>query len=294
MDTKLLEAFVALAEERQFSRAAHRLHLTQPAVSQQVKRLERRLGAELVERHARGVTLTPAGQRLLERARGVLADIAGLEATVSGEDSSLHGRLRIGYSGYHIANFLPDLLQLLQERHPSVRVSLFADLHGGLAPKAVLDGSVDFAFSRAMHHGDHVGSVVYAQDRVLIAVADDHPLAGNSSVTIDDVMDEPFITYPFARDSMVRNLVGSMAQNAGGLFSVRYAVADTPMILALVAAGLGVAQTFSSVQPLPVRGVTLLPLDGLEPLDNTIIWNRSRSSDPLHAAFIRIMREVLT
>src|SRR5690606_287506 len=106
------------------------------------------------------------------------------------------------------------------------------------------------------------------------------------------VMDEPFITYPFVRDGMVRNLVGSMAQNSGGLFSVRYAVADTPMLLALVAAGLGVAQTFSSVMPLPIQGVTLLPLEGIEPLDNTIIWNQSRAADPLRAAFIRIIRDV--
>src|SRR5699024_9445767 len=125
--------------------------------------------------------------------------------------------------------------------------------------------------SREMHHGDHVGSVVYAEDEVLIAVADDHPLADSESVTIEDVMDEPFITYPFVRDGMVRDLIGSMAQNSDGMYSVRYAVADTPMILAFVAAGLGVAQTFSSGQPLPVRGVTLLPLVGIEPLDNTII-----------------------
>jgi DNA-binding transcriptional LysR family regulator len=145
-------------------------------------------------------------------------------------------------------------------------------MHGGLAPKAVLDGTVDFAFSRAMHHGDHVGSVVYARDEVLIAVANDHPLAEKTSVTIDDVMDEPFITYPFVRDGMVRNLVGSMAQNSGGIFSVRYAVADTPMLLSLVAAGLGV--------------------EGIDPLDNTIIWNQSRAADPLHAAFIQIISDV--
>jgi DNA-binding transcriptional LysR family regulator len=105
-------------------------------------------------------------------------------------------------------------------------------------------------------------------------------------------MDEPFITYPFVRDGMVRNLVGSMAQNSGGIFSVRYAVADTPMLLSLVAAGLGVAQTFSSVMPLPVHGVTLLPLEGIDPLDNTIIWNQSRAADPLHAAFIQIISDV--
>ena len=292
MDTKLLEAFVALAEERHFGRAAIRLHLTQPAVSQQVKRLEKELGADLFERHPRGVRLTAAGTRLLERARGVLADIAAIRATTDGTSTSLHGRLRIGYSGYHIVNHLPDLLRRLHEQHPSIQVSLTADMHGGLAPKAVLDGTVDFAFSRAMHHGDHVGSVVYARDEVLIAVADDHPLAERASVTIDDVMDEPFITYPFVRDGMVRNLVGSMAQNSGGLFSVRYAVADTPMLLALVAAGLGVAQTFSSVMPLPIQGVTLLPHEGIEPLDNTIIWNQSRAADPLRAAFIRIISDV--
>lgn len=293
MDTKLLEAFVALAEEGHFGRAATRLHLTQPPVSQQVKRLEKELGTDLFERHPRGVRLTAAGLRLLEKARGILADIAEIKSTADGTNTSLHGRLRIGYSGFHVANFLPGLLKRLHDQHPSIQVSLTADMHGGLAPKAVLDGTVDFAFSREMHHGDHVGSVVYAEDEILIAVADDHPLATAESVTIEDVMDEPFITYPFVRDGMVRNLVGSMAQNSGGMFSVRYSVADTPMILALVAAGLGVAQTFSSVRPLPVRGVTLLPLEGLEPLDNTIIWNQSRASDPLHSAFIRIIRETL-
>lgn len=293
MDTKLLEAFVALAEERHFGRAATRLHLTQPAVSQQVKRLEKELGADLVERNPRGVRLTAAGLRLLDKARGVLADVAEIRSTADGTNASLHGRLRIAYSGYHVANFLPGMLRRLHDRHPSIEVSLTPGMHGGLAPKAVLDGTVDFAFSREMHHGDHVGSVVYAKDEVLIAVPDDHPLAGSERVTIEDVMDEPFITYPFVRDGMVRNLVGSMAQNSGGTFAVRYAVADTPMILALVAAGLGVAQTFSSVEPVPVRGVTLLPLDGIEPLENTIIWNQSRSADPLHAAFIAIIRESL-
>lgn len=293
MNTKLLEAFVALAEERHFGRAAARLNLTQPAVSQQAKRLEKELGTELFERHPRGVRLTSAGFRMLEKARGILADIAEIKSTADGSNTSLHGRLRIGYSGYHVANFLPKLLRRLHDEHPSIAVSLTADMHGGLAPKAVLEGSVDFAFSREMHHGEHVGSYVYAEDEILIAVADDHPLANRTSLRIEDVMDEPFITYPFVRDGMVRNLIGSMAQNSGGVFSVRYAVADTPMILALVAAGLGVAQTFSSVEPTPVRGVRLLPLEGVEPLENTIIWNESRSTDPLHATFIRILRESL-
>lgn len=235
--------------------------------------------------------MTSAGIRTLEMARGILGDIAKMRSTVDGSTTSLHGRLRIGYSGIHVADYLPKLLKRLRDEHPDIAVSLTPGMHGGLAPKAVLDGSVDFAFSREMHHGDHVGSYTYANDRVLIAVADDHRLADRESVGIEDVMDEPFITYPFVRDGMVRNLIGSMVQNAGGLFTVRYTVADTPMILALVAAGLGVAQTFSSVESSAVRGIRLLPLEGVDPLKNTIIWNDSRSSDPLHSALIRIVTE---
>lgn len=293
MDTKLLEAFVALAEERHFGMAAARLHLTQPAVSQQVKRLEKDLETELFERHPRGVRLTDAGIRLLEKARAILADVAEFRSTADGRNTSLHGRLRIGYSGYHVVNFLPKLLRRLHDEHPAIAVSLTPGMHGGLAPKAVLEGTVDFAFSREMHHGEHVGGHVYAVDDVLIAVAEGHPLAGQSTVTIEEVMNEPFITYPFVRDGMVRNIVGGMAQNSGGMFSVRYAVADTPMILALVAEGLGIAQTFSSVVPVPVSGVKLLRLEGIGPLDNTIIWNESRASEPLHAAFIKIVRDAV-
>lgn len=293
MDTKLLESFIALAEERHFGRAAARLHLTQPAVSQQVKRLERDLEAQLFERHPRGVRLTSAGARLLDRAREILSGVAELRAMADGRNRSLHGRLRIAYSGYHVVNFLPRLLRRLQEQHPAVAVSLIPGMHGGLAPKAVLEGAADFAFSREMHHGGHVGGHVYALDDVLIAVAEGHRLSDRETVSIEDVKDEPFITYPFVRDGMVRNTIGGMAQNSGGTFSVRYAVADTPMILALVAEGLGVAQTFSSVVPVPVSGVKLLKLEGIEALENTIIWNESRESEALIAAFIEIIRETL-
>jgi DNA-binding transcriptional LysR family regulator len=292
VDTKLLETFVALAEERHFGMAATRLHLTQPAVSRQIKKLESELGTDLFERLPAGIQLTPAGLRLLDKAREIIDAVDDFSSSADERNAALRGRLRIGYSGYHIINFLPRLLRRLYETHPNVSVSLSPGIHGGLAPKAVIDGSLDFAFSRKMHHGDRLGSHVYDSDEVLIAVPEDHRLASQTSVVIEDVMNEPFITYPFVREGMVRNIIGNMAQNAGGTFHVRYAVADTPMLLALVAEGLGVAQTFSSIATLPVPGVKLLKLDGVEPLDNTIIWNASKASEPLHSALLEIIRQM--
>jgi DNA-binding transcriptional LysR family regulator len=293
MDTNLIKAFVALAEENNFSRAAARLHLSQPAVSQRVKRLEREVGTQLFERTSSGAVLTSSGRRLLDKGRRILGDVDDFTAIAGNSEPHLRGHLRVAYSGYHVTRYLPGLLRRLHAAHPGITVALSSDLHGGLAPKAVLDGAVDFAFSRSIHHGDHVGYHVYALDDAAIAVPADHPLATRTAVSIEEVMDEPFITYPFLPDGMVRNMVGAMAQNSGGAFPLRYEVADTPMILALVAAGLGITQTFTSVVPSPIEGVRLVKLTGIATFENTIIWNESRSADPAHAAFIEIIKEAL-
>jgi len=190
MDPRLLRPFVVLAEELHFGRAARRLHLTQPALSQQIARLERQLGVQLFDRTPHRVELSDAGRSVLEPARAAVraaeAVVAGARAHAGGEA----GTLALGFSpgAHYVAQTA--LAELARER-PALRVSARQDNTGVLA-RLVAAGELEIALGFCAEPVDGIENEVVREERVVLAVGERHPLAGRGSAALEELADETF------------------------------------------------------------------------------------------------------
>jgi DNA-binding transcriptional LysR family regulator len=182
MELRQLSYFVTVAEELHFGRAAERLHIVQPAVSQQVRRLERELGVELFDRSPRRVTLTEAGARFLPEARAVLAAAARAKAAVAEDRSLSPGTLRLGTS----AGLGDHLDRLLDRLAPGLTVQL---VYGPAAERAeqVRDGRLDATFVRGTLHYPGLRRIPAWQEPLFAAISARHPLAGQAEVKLADL-----------------------------------------------------------------------------------------------------------
>ncbi|MET0456877.1 MAG: LysR family transcriptional regulator [Mycobacterium sp.] len=194
LDLRLLSYFVAVAEELHFGHAASRLHIAQPSLSVQIRKLEHTLGTPLFVRSSRHVDLTPAGEVLLDGARKLLTDaerIAGLTKRVGRGEP--HLRLVVGFQANAAAELTPQILNAFHDLHPDVEVEMrshdFTDPYVGLA-----DGSVDVAFVRPpVLVQDWLGlEMLFVESRLLV-VSSSSPLAGEKQMSVEQVLDQPFV-----------------------------------------------------------------------------------------------------
>jgi DNA-binding transcriptional LysR family regulator len=186
MDPRLLRPFVVLAEELHFGRAAQRLHVTQPALSQQIARLERQLGVRLLDRSTHHVQLTDAGRAVLEPAGAAVRAADAVEAAARGEA----GELSLGFSpgAHYVAQAA--LAQLARER-PALRVRARQD-NTGVLVRLVAAGELEIALGFCAEPADGVVSEVACEERAVLAVGERHPLAERGSVSLEELRSETF------------------------------------------------------------------------------------------------------
>src|SRR5689334_1858584 len=192
MDTKQLAAFCTVVERRSFSQAAEQLGVTQPAVSLQIRSLEKRLGVQLLDRSGRRVEPTEAGQRLYRSAQRLLAQEELLLAELGGEaEGELSGRLEIGASTGPGGTVLPVVLGEFQQRHPAVHVALsVSDTQHVIEQVARRELELGVVGAQRRHRGVVFES--FFRDEVVLAVPRGHRFA-NAKVTIDELRGEPIV-----------------------------------------------------------------------------------------------------
>jgi DNA-binding transcriptional LysR family regulator len=262
MELRQLDHFVAVAEERHFSRAARRLHIVQSGLSASIRSLERELGADLFVRSTRRVELSEAGRAFLPEARRVLASAAAARDAVAGVEGLLRGTLAIGIM--QILGFLelPALLGRFHREHPGVEIHLRQDAAPTLV-EDVREGRLDLAFvALPARELRGVGASTLAAEPMVLACAATHRLSAREAVTLAALRDETFVECQ--PDWGVRIAVDRAFAAAGIARRIAFEVNDVPTLLALVAHGLGV-----SVVPRWVRTaelpLTLVPLRGRAP-----------------------------
>jgi len=260
VELRHLRYFVAVAEERHFGRAAERLHMAQPPLSQQIRQLEAELGVTLLHRTTRRVELTDAGSAYLDRARGILAavDEAGAEAQLV--DQGLVGRLRIGCVGSATYSLLPALARALREELPGIDVAFRGEMLVPDQVAALLGGDIDLALLRPPVDEPGLELQPLRRDRLIVAVPDGHPLAARRRVRVADLRDEDLVVHPAHGRSVMHGLVESLCREAGFRPRIRHEVAETSTMVTFVAAGLGVAVVPEPVATLGVPGATYRPL----------------------------------
>lgn len=240
MELRQLRYLVALADERHFTRAAARCHVAQPALSQQIGKLEQELGVALFDRTTRSVTLTEAGGLLAVRARRVLAELDDAAAELQ-ELTGLHaGRVTIGVTQTPGPLDLPRLLARFHARFPQVELVVREGLSTALAQR-LRDDALDLAFLSLVEPDDVRGLELteLARERLVVALPAAHRLAGRRRLTIADLRDEEQVS--FSPGATIREAVRRAALDAGFEPAIAFETGEVARARAFVAAGLGVA-----------------------------------------------------
>lgn len=258
VDLRKLRAFVVVAEERHFGRAAERLFVAQPALSQTIKTLEADLGVKLLDRSTRRVDLTHTGARLLERAREILAAVDDAVAEARRIEAGEEGSLRLGFIGSASFGLMPALARALGDELPRLRLDLTGDLLSHEVAARLADGTLDVGILRPVDLGPGVHSRVLRSEPLLAALPTGHPAVG-ASVSLATLAGEDFVGY-LSRSSAMAATVLQACQAAGFTPAIRAEVRETATLVAFVASGLGVALVPQGVAHLQIPGVTYVPL----------------------------------
>jgi len=193
MELRQLRYFVAAAETGSISRAAERCAVAQPTVSQQIRQLERSLGAPLFDRLGRGVALTPAGRALLPRARRILSEVAETKAGLAEDLGAGRGRLVIGAIPTMAPYVLPPAMAALRAAYPECDLSVREDLTERLVD-ALVANEVDVAVTSAPIEHDLIDLEVVGEEPLLVVVSSEHPLAGGADLSLADLREQPAVS----------------------------------------------------------------------------------------------------
>lgn len=265
MELRHLRSFAVLAEERHFGRAAERLHLAQPALSQQVKQLERELGVELFTRTTRRVDLTEAGSRLVGHAREVLGDVDRARDDMAALASGRAGRVSVGFVGTATYDVLPRVAQEVRRSLPGVELDLRGELLSPELAAGLADRTYDLALLRPGEPG--LDARTLRTERLVAVLPTGHPLAGRRRIGLAALRDEAFVMHPSGHRSSIHARVLEACAAAGFQPSSVVEVAETATLVVFVAAGLGVALVPEPVRALGLEGVAYVALTDAPTID---------------------------
>ena len=291
IDVRVWRQFVAVAEELHFGRAALRLHMSQPPLTQAIALLEQRLQVRLFERTKRYVALTAAGAALLPEVRALLERAAALPSLARSAAAGEIGRLRLGFVSTVGFALLPQWVRSLRERYGGVQLEL-VEATGDVQLQALQRGDMDAGF---MLHAPGFAPVdlqsrLVTREPLVLALAQQHPLAGKAKLKLKDVLVEPLVIFPRRIAPSLYDAIFALYHHAGRLPLVAQEAIQMQTIVNLVSAGLGLAWVPASVQQFQREGVVYrsvdaLPATELPSCETSLVW-RAESDNP---ALLRLM-----
>lgn len=291
MDLKQMRYFLAVAEERNFTRAAERLHMAQPPLTRQIQALEDDIGAPLFMRTSKGVALTEAGQALLAEVPNLLAlaQRAKERAVLASEGQS--GRLDIGIFGSAVLDLIPRILARFHADRPEVKIVLHnLTKHEQIA--ALRERRISVGFNRLVPPEDDLVVEEVLRESMVVALPARHPLAGQAEVSVGDLSDCPLILYPRLPIAGLAQQVMQAFNREKSVLRVEQEVEDVLTAIALVAGGFGACVTTASTASLRLPGVVYRPLlsKHLREIELSCLYRRSDES-PVLVAFVAVVRE---
>ena len=289
LDVRRLQYFIAVAETLHFRKAAERLNVAQPALSQQIRRLEEDLGCELLTRNRRGVALTPAGQALLESGRRALVQMAHAEEAARRTAANQVALLRIGFVNPAAFAMVPRLLQRLREEHPDLFVVLREGASAALLEDVRL-GQLDAAFVRGPVTHPGVRIDVLRREPLIAVLPATHRLARSRRVPLSSLADEPFIGFRRAAAPSLHDAITRMCMDAGFAPAFATEANEWYTIVSLVANGLGVAILPESITAFAHRDAVYRPIAGAR-REVELVVGHAAPSAPL-AACLAIVSEL--
>jgi DNA-binding transcriptional LysR family regulator len=292
MELRQLRYLVTLAEERNFTRAAEREHIAQPALSQQIKRLEDELGLALVQRTTRHVAMTEAGRVLVARARRILGEVEDAQAELQALAGVQTGRVTVGTMHTMGPVDVSLALALFHQRHPGVELTVREQSTEELAEMLRAD-ELDLAFlsvtERVESHG--LGLAQLVSEELVVVLPLRHPLAGRKRIRMAELAGEQFIS--FREGARLRELLMAAGEHAGFRPKVTLESNDSERIRKLVARRMGVAILPRSDADRP--GTDVAVADLIDPVlrrDITLAWRADRRQSPATYEFLQLARDL--
>lgn len=294
MELRHLRYFVTLAEELHFGRAAEKLHIAQPPLSQQIKQLEQELGFELFHRTKRRVELTDAGKIFLIQVQEIFRQLE--QAVEIGRQTSRGevGQLVIGFVSSAAYNILPHILRNFRNNFPDVNLELH-ELTTTEQLQQLQSGKIDIGFIRPPVDNKDFGHQIVFEETLILALPENHPKAMSlseliaSTVSLRLLHDEKFILFPRSLAPVLYDLIITLCQQAGFNPIVSQEAIQMQTIVSLVAAGMGVAIVPESLQNLQRTGVVYKILQETTPkVAIAMIWRKNQIS-PMVENFLQLI-----
>lgn len=293
MEVHEAKAFLAVAEELHFGRAAANLRIAQPPLSRLIKSIEKSLGAQLFERSTRQVSLTPAGAALLEPARELVAASEQARTAVAKSMTGETGRVRLGFAGASINRQVGELARHVRTHRPGVHLELHGSQFSHTAMQKVLGGSLDVAIGRWDFIPSELRSSVLGHEEVMVVLPSNHPLADAPRVEMSQLAEESWVILPSGPGAALQNRLTSLATAAGFVPRVAQVAPDSWTLVVLVAAQIGCALSLDTVRDnVASDGVVFRPLaQPQRPLDVQLVW-RAADPNPALCAVVRLAQNL--
>jgi len=294
IDLKQLKYFLAVAEEKSFSRAAERLHISQPPLSQQIMKLESELGVRLFARTTRTFELTVAGKALMSEASDLLAKMRMTIDTIRQIDRGEVGRLRVGIVGSAMWGPIPSLLEEFQSKYPRVTWTIH-EFGPTVQYEALRAKQIDVGFWREPKlneddlKNDNLRQELCFRENVCVALNEHHPLAKQDAIELTDIANEPMLTLALDKSAFPRYLIQCCVK-AGFQPTIFQEASEPQTLLAMVGAGLGVALLPETTSRIGWPGVVFVPIRSNPPSANLYITYTTLDDAPVVRAFLNILK----
>ncbi|WP_326522858.1 LysR family transcriptional regulator [Sphingomonas sp.] len=290
MELKQLRYFLAVAEELNFTRAAAKVGIAQPPLSQQILILERQLGKPLFVRTKRKVELTPAGEILVERARRIINLCEEVSEDIAATDGPQIRHLRMGAIYTIISLLAPQLFRACRRDIPALRID-FREMTAPQQFEALRDGAIDIAVIRGMMEGT-LFCTRKLFDEPFVAALPDTLAEPGATVTPDWLARQDFIWMTRATNTHYDNLFRLLPVPLNDRLNVVQTTTDMHTMLCLVAAGIGVALVPRATSTTPIKGITYRGIEGDIPHSSVSVYWRREDDDPLLLRVIELIAAI--
>lgn len=283
--------FLAVAEEQNFGRAAKRLGMSQPPLSEQIQVLEHALKVKLFDRSRRGATLTPVGAAILPAVRKFAEQLERLELAVEEAVAGQTGMLTIGAISTAMFDVLPGLIEQLKHAYPQLTVSV-REIDSVESVPALESGDIDLAFARLDGDLGHtIRSLPLLEDRLMVALPGDHPLASRTRISLASLANEPLVMFSRKVSPVYFDNLIATCRASGFSPRVLHEVRSVASQIAFVSYGQGIALVPAALKKLAPDNVVFRPLSQkLNVVTTAVAWNAERSNPLVEEVVARFRR----
>ncbi|MDX2107225.1 MAG: LysR family transcriptional regulator [Candidatus Melainabacteria bacterium] len=289
VEIRHLRYFIAVAQESNFSRAAEKLHISQPPLSQQIQKLEEDLGLMLIERGTRPVMLTEAGKFFYQQALGLVDQfdqfIDKTQKMARGEE----GALTIAFVSSSTYELMPGILRNFRKLYPGVSLNLI-EMNTPQQLESLKNKQINVGIGRPFPENPEIESHWILDESVVVAIPSEHVWTNKTSVSLTDLKDEDMINFYWSHEPSFGNFVMTTCRKAGFEPHVVQRTGELQTALGLVAAGIGVALLPESVEHTSREGVKYIPLRTPSPTISMVAAYRKDDSSPILKRFLDVVR----